>query len=187
MTSIYLNCSTAREFDRVHSLVQQFPDQIVVMTNQDLFLDRAEPIKVSNMNKTTVDWTKRFLRHFVETGHGDMVKIDPDTFVRRFPEIPKCDVAGDFRYHNNRWIWMGGFQYFTRDAVIKILNDEHYQGTCIYQDWALADSVRRLNLDAKNLHSVNCWGDVPDKEADVFHRGSIRIKRAELGSVEFNK
>jgi hypothetical protein len=188
MTPIYINFSRESERNRVCELDFQFPKQLVVFTNLLPIFEHAEVVVVDNMNKSNVNWTKRMLTHFIESGKPSMVKIDPDTIIRKFPEIPgECDVAGDFRYHHGKWIWLGGFQYFTRDAAIKILADEKYVGNCVFQDWALAESVRRQNLKAKVIQTINCWGIVPDKQSDVFHRGNINIARDELNLVEFNK
>lgn len=133
---------------------------------------------VDSMNKIGVEWTKRFLRRFMEeTKYDCLIKIDPDTTITgelQFP-IQGGDVAGDFRHSKFGWIWFGGYHFFTRAAVERILSDSEYVGSSFLQDIPLTQSVIRMGLKTEQLQSVNCWKLRGDADTAVSHAGRTKI------------
>ena len=143
--------------------------------------------KVPDSDKSTVEWSRRFLRKFMDESYDVLIKIDPDTIVKTFPEIPcGCDVAGDFRKTNMGWVWFGGCQYFTRNAIEKILADDLFNGYCKYQDIQLAKSVQRLGLKAYNMNNIDAWNTIPSTAA-VIHKGRCNIVKLDGGLITLTK
>ena len=167
---------------RAHN--DRYGDKLRIVS--DLKLDFGNVWPVPDSNKFAVEWTKRFLRLFLnETEFDGLLKIDPDTTIRDLPLIPDCDVAGDFRKSDVGWLWLGGFQFFTKHAVNQILNDSLYTGNCVFQDVELAKSIQRLNLKAYNLENIDCWNLTNDQNLLVYHPGKSKIKGLQSGFVTF--
>lgn len=145
--------------------------------------------RFDSMRKFNVEWTKRFMRQFLENKSFDvLIKVDPDTVINGpvlpVPDLP-CHVAGDFRKSWFGWVWFGGYHFFSRPAVEAILADPDYTGNCPTQDMTLAQSVSRLKLTAYNLPFVNCCKTKNDGPALVEHRGGVLIDRLPPGRVSF--
>lgn len=133
---------------------------------------------VSSMKKTDAEWTKRFLRKFIEeTEYDCLIKIDPDTIISGELPLPVHggDVAGDFRKSKFGWIWFGGYHFYTRAAAGKIVFDQEFSGYVPSQDLPQTKSVIRLNLKAEQLADVNCWKLATDPETIVSHPGYTAI------------
>lgn len=145
--------------------------------------------RFDSMRKFNVEWTKRFLRQFLETKSFDtLIKLDPDTVINSsilpLPDLP-CHVAGDFRKSWFGWVWFGGYQFFSRHAAQSLLDDPEYTGNCPVQDMPLTQSVIRQKLTAYNLPFVNCCKTKTDGPALVEHRGGVLINRQPPGLVSF--
>ena len=183
---IVTTLSRESEIDSVKSFNDRFKNNFRIVT--DMNISFGNVWKVESSDKSTVEWTKRFLRKFLEESDYDsLIKIDPDTKIQSLPTIPNdCDIAGDFRKSNMDWVWFGAYQFYTRESVQKILNDSLYTGYCIYQDIELAKSIIRLNLKAYNMSDVNGW--CPDESPTelVSHLGRRPIERFPVGLMNFN-
>ena len=151
---IIINVYSESELLSVKEFNNRFSNKLRIVSAMPI--DFGTVWKVPDSDKSTVEWTRRFLRKFMDESHDVLIKIDPDTIVKKFPEIPPhCDVAGDFRKTNMGWVWLGGCHYFTKNAVEKILEDPLYNGYCKYQDIQLAKSVQRLGLRAYNMSEID--------------------------------
>lgn len=181
-TLMITNVWSDKEVEMVKLLNDRFSPGFRIVTNMKLGFGNIW--KVPDANKRTVEWTKRFLRKFMETKSFDvLLKIDPDITITSVPVMPiNCDVAGDFRKAGAGWVWFGGCQYYTKSAVEKILEDEEYVGSCTFQDVELAKSVKRLGLRAYNMNEVDMWGD-ENSSAQMFHQKRTNIKRLPSGLI----
>lgn len=180
-TLIVCNVSSESEIPVVKGFSYRFGTDFRIVTNLNLGFGRVW--KMESMAKTDAEWTRRFMRKFMDENYSTLLKIDPDTKIKSLPAMPAgCDVAGDFRQTNLGWLWLGAFQYFTRSAVEKILADPLYTGSCLYQDVSLASSVRRLGLKACNMEEVDGWCG-PDSNSQVTHRGRALIERNPAGPI----
>lgn len=185
-TLIITTLSRESEIDSVKSFSDRFGGNFRIVTDMDISFGNVW--KVESSDKSTVEWTRRFLMRFLEELSFDsLIKIDPDTVIRSLPTIPdNCGVAGDFRKTNMGWVWFGAYQFYTREAVQKILNDSLFTGNCIYQDVALAQSIVRLNLKAYNMSDVNGWCPDENPIELVSHLGRRPITRLPSGLMNFN-
>ena len=181
-TLIIANVWSDKEIEKVEILNDRFFPNFRIVTNMDIGFGTVW--KVPDSSKNTVEWTKRFLRKFMETKSFDiLLKIDPDITIKSVPEMPvDCDIAGDFRISPVGWIWFGGCQYYTKNAVARILADPLYIGKSHFQDAELAKSVKRLNLRAYNMSEVDMWGD-DDSMAEMFHPRRTSMKRLPSGII----
>lgn len=174
-TTIVTNYSSPKETAAVESLISRFGTSLRIVT--PLSIAGGTIWQVPDSDKTTVEWTKRFLRVFLTESADILIKIDPDTVIKTLPDMPpKCDVAGDFRKTNIGWVWFGACQYYTRNAVERILSDPLYVGKCVYQDVELAESIKRMGLKAYNMPNVDGWS-APDSTANVTHKGRHPIPK----------
>lgn len=140
-----------------------------------------------DMDKSTVDWTKRLLARAVASGEP-LLKVDPDTTFHSVPPPPPdCDIAGDFRRSTVGWIWFGAYQYFTTLALQKFLSDPEYSGPCKFQDVALTQSARRTGLRAFNMPEVNGWVLPKHPPVAVMHRSRGSIQRLPPGFVDLRR
>ena len=145
--------------------------------------------RFDSMRKFDVEWTKRFLRRFLEETQFDcLVKIDPDTKLKGHLPLPenRCDVAGDFRYYIHGWVWFGGYHFFTRRAVEILLNDPLYSGISPIQDMPLTQAVVRNHLTALNMADVNCCRIPFEPKTIVSHPARYFIPRLPPGIIDFN-
>lgn len=166
-TLVVVTVSSDKELAGARALNARFAPDFRIVTALDI--DFGKIWAVPDANKHTVEWTRRFLEWFLSEPYDVLLKVDPDTRIKKLPVMPAgCDVAGDFRITDMGWVWFGGFQYYTRSAVKKILADAQYTGGCLRQDVALAACVRRLGLRANNMAEVDCWC-APGALADVTH------------------
>jgi len=181
ITNVWLN----REVNLVKSLNERFNPNFRIVTPLDINFGILW--KVSDSIKNNVEWTKRYLRKFIEESSYDiLVKIDPDTVIKTLPEMPEdCDVAGDFRKTGLGWIWFGACQYYTKNAVEQILSDNLFTGMCRYQDIELAKSIKRLNLRAYNMDEIDGWSK-EGSVAQVTHRQCTPINRLPSGFITMN-
>ena len=170
------------EIEKVKLLNNRFSPDFRIITPLDISFGNVW--NVPDANKRTVEWTKRFLRKFIEEKSFDiLLKIDPDIIIKDVPEMPSdCDVAGDFRKAAAGWVWFGGCQYYTRNAVERLLADPLYVGKATFQDVELAKSVQRLNLKAYNMSEVDMWGD-EGSTAQMFHPRKSGVKRLPSGPI----
>jgi len=180
---IVLNMWSFKELDEVKAHDAMFGDKLRIVT--PLNIDFGNVWQVPDSMKLRVEWTKRFLRRFLQESHDVLVKIDPDTVIKKLPDMPAdCDVAGDFRKSSVGWVWLGACQYYTRSAVEKILSDPLYINGCYYQDAALASVVCRTGLRAFNMPEIDGWSQ-PGSTSAVTHRAKSSIPKQPAGFVEF--
>jgi hypothetical protein len=178
-----VNWYSPSETKRVQQLRKRFAKTLYVATS--FKTEEPNTWHFESMRKGTVEWTKRLLVKFLETDEEYLIKIDPDTTIKRLPKPPEgCDVAGDFRRAPIGWIWLGAYQYFTRNAAEKLLADPEYKGVCAFQDYALCQSVIRTGLKAYNMPEVNGWSKTPGEEL-ITHPGRTEIPRAPFGIVDW--
>lgn len=179
---IITNVWSDTEMEKVKLLNDRFSPNFRIVTA--LNIGFGSLWKVDGSSKRTVEWTKRFLRKFIEEKSFDiLLKIDPDIIIKDVPEMPlDCDVAGDFRQSPAGWVWFGGCQYYTRNAVERLLSDPLYVGNSNFQDVELAKSVQRLNLKAYNMSEVDMWGD-EGSTAQMFHPRHTPLKRLPSGPI----
>jgi hypothetical protein len=179
---VVTNVWKEQEVELVKLLNDRFSPNFRIITPMNI--EFGNVWKVSDSSKKTVEWTKRFLRKFIEEKSFDiLLKIDPDIVVKNVPEMPDgYDVAGDFRRSSVGWVWFGGCQYYTRNAVEKLLNDPCYIGQSNFQDVEISKSIQRLNLKAYNMDEVDMWGD-EGSTAQMFHPRRTPMKRLPSGPI----
>jgi hypothetical protein len=177
ISAAYTICSKPeREIDGVRDLANVFGPLLHVGTlKKYLNLDYGDAVtwEIPDINKHSLEWSLRvFRRH---TTDGWAVKVDPDTRIRELPEVPSSEfhAGGDFRYLGDRWVWMGGFQLFTRHAAEKLVN-HCTPDVCTYQDVALAKALTALEIPCYNYPAseVDCWSTDVRRSAKVWHRGA---------------
>jgi hypothetical protein len=143
---------------------------------------------VKDMDKRTVNWTRRIFEMFLKTSEDVLIKTDPDSVFSDdetvLAPLRKSDVAGDFRQAQLGMVFLGGFQYFTRHACEVLLADRKFNGFCIYQDIELAKAIARNKLVAYNMPGVNSHWVLGDaKKYVVIHHGNGTLKRLAGGRV----
>lgn len=184
---VVVNYSTPDELPALRNLARLLGPNLVVVTTETL--DFTPVWLFDSMDKSDVEWTKRLLRQYrqADASYDCLIKIDPDTEINTvpLPDFPKnSDVAGDFRKAEKGWVWFGACQYFTNEAVDRLLADRYYVGITDYQDTALARSVIRCRLGAVNMPEVNGW-NYAKTPVQISHPGRSIIVRPPFGRVIF--
>jgi hypothetical protein len=184
------NAYFEKERDGVDRHYAMFRESFRLVTMAGMFPEIPDSNKliVTDKNLRNVEWTKRFLRLFIDSGEPWMVKLDPDVEIQDGTEMKpseECDVAGDFRTMFQGLLFVGSFHYITRQAAISLVNDSHYSGTCLYEDVPLAASVMRNHLKALNWEKVNAWAIDGDPITPIYHKGRSKLNRLPLGIIKF--
>lgn len=182
MDLVVVNWSRYDEIEGISALRKLFGSRLRVLS----YFSGCDWI-VSDMDKKSVEWSRRWLRLALEEGADTITKVDPDTAFRGLASVPEAaEVAGDWRRRPRQdWIWLGAYQHFSRSAAERILLDPEFCGPCRYQDVALAASAVRLGLRAANLADVNGWSRKTDPEVAIMHAGRSSIPREPAGWVNF--
>lgn len=183
------NAYFPNEHEGVARHLAMFGSSFRLVTMAGMFNEVPDAQKwiVPDHNKHNVEWTKRFLRRFIESGESWMVKLDPDVEIApgtvMIPGEP-CDVAGDFRTMFQGLLFVSS-HYMTRSAAQRLVADTAYAGDCTYQDVPIAAAVMRNHFKALNWSKVNGWARPGDKPTPITHPGRSDLARLPLGVIQF--